>query len=192
MCRNFEAPTGTRLTPTMNTTRPVISVGNRNARRWTKRAKTISTSPATIVMPRIKGSPPSQAAAIEAAKKFGPQRFGQRNPEPMPRQRIACRMVPMPQAIMVSATTACTCAEVAADLGHQHDRQDQRARHQEDVLDRQQRQRWPGRQIVDAVDQPGGFLSHARLSSTFIQIGVARKKSEPTTRVSPSTATLRT
>ena len=64
-----------------------------------------------MVMPRINGSPPSQAAAIEAAKKFGPQRFGQRYPEPMPRQRMACRMVPIPHAIMVSATTACTCVK---------------------------------------------------------------------------------
>ena len=140
-------------------------------------------------MPRINGSPPSQAAAIDAAKKLGPQRLGHRKPEPMPRQRMACRMVPIPHAIMVSATTACTCVEVAADLGHQHDRQHQRARHQEDVLHRQQAERRPGRDVVDAVDQPGGFLGHA--SSTFIQIGVARKKSEPTIRVSPPTLSLR-
>ena len=108
MWRNLETPTGMRPTPTMNTTRPVTSAGNRKASRCTKRANTISTSPAKIVMPRISGMPPSQAAVIEAAKKFGPQRLGHRKPEPSPGSRRACRMVPMPQAIMVRATTART------------------------------------------------------------------------------------
>ncbi len=78
----------------------------------------------------------------------------------------------MPQAIMVSATTARTSAEAAADLGHQHDRQHQRARHQEDVLKGEQTERAPRRHIVDAVDQPRGFCGHR--CSTLIQMGVAR------------------
>ena len=78
MWRNFEVPTGTMLSPTMNTTSPVMCVGKRNSSRGRKRAKTISTRPATMVMPRISGRPPSQAAPIDAAKKLGPTRLGQR------------------------------------------------------------------------------------------------------------------
>jgi hypothetical protein len=58
-----------------------------------------------MVIPRISGKPPSHAALMQAPKKFGPQRLGQRNPEPKPGSRNACAMVPMPQAIMVRATT---------------------------------------------------------------------------------------
>ena len=59
----------------------------------------------------MSGKPPSQAAPTDAAKKFGPHKLGHRNPEPMPRHRIACKIVPMPHAIMVSATTAVTSAK---------------------------------------------------------------------------------
>ena len=55
---------------------------------------------------------PWRAAPTDAAKKFGPHKFGHRKPEPIPRQRIACRIVPTPQAIMVSATTAVTSAKL--------------------------------------------------------------------------------
>ena len=63
---------------TIRTTSPVISGGKRKRSRWTTRAKANSKSPATIVIPRISGMPPSQAASAERAKKFGPQTFGQR------------------------------------------------------------------------------------------------------------------
>jgi hypothetical protein len=42
---------------------------------------------------------------MEAVKKFGPQRFGQRNPDPNLLKRNAWKIVPNPQEIMVSATT---------------------------------------------------------------------------------------
>jgi len=130
----------------------------------------------------------AQAAAIEAAKKFGPQRLSGANAAPT----HGLQDGPDTAGDHRQRHDGLNLGEVAAELGHKHDRQDERARHQKYVLDRQQRQRGPRRHIVDAVDQPGGFLSHARFSSTFIQIGVARKKSEPTTRVSPPAATLRT
>src|SRR5262249_36315659 len=73
--------------------------------------------------------------------------------------------------------------------GHQHDRQHERARHQENVLHGKKRERRRRRPVVDAVDQPGRFFGHAR--STRIQIGVATKKSEPTIRVSSPIVSLR-
>ena len=102
---NFEALSGTRDSPTMSTTSPVISGGNRKPSRWISRAKIASIRPAAMVMPRIRGSPPSQAAFIETPKKLGPHRLGHRNPEPKPRARSACAIVPMPHATMVRATT---------------------------------------------------------------------------------------
>ena len=53
-------------------------------------------------------------------------------------QAQGLEIVPSPQAIMVSATTACTWSKAAAELGDQDDGEDERARNQQDVLHREE------------------------------------------------------
>src|SRR5262245_8069411 len=125
MPRNFDVPSGTRDSPTISTTRPVTSGGKRNASRWTTPAKTTSIRPATMVMPRIRGSPPSHAALMHATKKVGPAQVGAEK---------ARAEAGQPERLQGRADAAgdhgeghhpAHLVERAADLAHQHHRQDE-------------------------------------------------------------------
>nr|QNO54216.1 hypothetical protein IEMLPNFH_00017 [Methanosarcinales archaeon ANME-1 ERB7] len=70
--------------PTMRTTRPVTSVGNRARRRCIIRERRTSKEPAMAVMPKRRESPPVCAARSDAGRYEGPQTEGQRYPEPIP------------------------------------------------------------------------------------------------------------
>jgi len=60
--------TGMMLIPTMVTVRPVTMGGKRKRRRLIIPASPISTSPAKMIIPRIRGKPPLQAACMETAR----------------------------------------------------------------------------------------------------------------------------
>ena len=173
--------------------------------------------PAAIVIPRISGSPPSHAALMADAKKFGPQRFGQRlaRTDAPPAHRL-CRIVPMPRRHLSSAPPpTVTWMKSPPEFCRQNDWQHQGARHQEDVLNREQahkaekaaacrRHRRSARRASETLDVSwqirwfSAALVGMALGSpvagrhyTRSQIGVARKKSEPTMKTSSPTFTLR-
>ena len=87
----------------MATTRPIINGGKTLFSFWIIGAIAISTKPAIIIMPRIKGRPPVHAAESERLKYDGPQRFGQRYPEPINGSPTDWTIDPIPAASIEKA-----------------------------------------------------------------------------------------
>jgi hypothetical protein len=90
--------------PTRATTVPVTSGGKRDLRCRIAREKRDSRRPNNILIPKIKGNPPRDAACTDALKYVGLLMEGQRYPEPMPFFFSACNRVMIPEVIIEMLT----------------------------------------------------------------------------------------